>query len=476
MQEQQDHSIALGDVEALVQVLVNALMEGDMAQAEERAWDIGRAWIGEAFSQAIDIVLSDNEFRDDIRELGRQRGLKLHSYQHKTIVLPGGGRKVVESPYFRPAEARRSRQGASRKSGPNGSGCHLALELFGLQHDMTPGLAAQALTLAILCPSYAIASEVLESYGITISGKTLHSMVADFSGLSGSERVALSSKDGESLAEKRVLLTVDGGRYRERRDKLGCQARGKPRPYHTDWKEPKLFAIAVLNADGEVDPDFRVQVDGSVGGKDAFIELLREYLDHMQIADAREVTIAGDGAKWIWEDIPALLAELGVEATVHQVLDYTHAKQNLLELRGYFFGCKNFPKRDEALKSLLHEGDMAKLKAAVLEETKFEHRATVAAKMDSYFLGNAERMRYKFFEAAKIPRGSGLIESAIRRVINLRVKSPGSFWKPANAEAMIFLRSKLLYGRWQTLWQNRTAKIQAQFTTIKKTTQRPQAA
>jgi hypothetical protein len=48
---------------------------------------------------------------------------------------------------------------------------------------------------------------------------------------------------------------------------------------------------------------------------------------------------------------------------------------------------------------------------------------------------------------------SGAIESAIRRVINLRIKAPGTFWKRDNVERMIFLRCQVIVGRWQTAWR-----------------------
>ncbi len=46
-----------------------------------------------------------------------------------------------------------------------------------------------------------------------------------------------------------------------------------------------------------------------------------------------------------------------------------------------------------------------------------------------------------------LPTGSGAIESAIRRVINLRVKGAGLFWGREHAENIIFLRSLVLTGR-----------------------------
>ena len=60
-------------------------------------------------------------------------------------------------------------------------------------------------------------------------------------------------------------------------------------------------------------------------------------------------------------------------------------------------------------------------------------------------------MQYRSFVARHIPRGSGAIESAVRRIVNLRLKSNAKFWKKSNAEGMILLRSYLKAGRFDDL-------------------------
>ena len=51
----------------------------------------------------------------------------------------------------------------------------------------------------------------------------------------------------------------------------------------------------------------------------------------------------------------------------------------------------------------------------------------------------------------KLPIGSGGVESAIRRVVNLRLKGPCIFWLKENAEALLILRSYFKAGRWNLL-------------------------
>jgi len=50
--------------------------------------------------------------------------------------------------------------------------------------------------------------------------------------------------------------------------------------------------------------------------------------------------------------------------------------------------------------------------------------------------------------------GSGIIESAIRRVINLRFKNASTFWNEEKVEKMYFLRGALVSKRWDILMNN----------------------
>ena len=60
-------------------------------------------------------------------------------------------------------------------------------------------------------------------------------------------------------------------------------------------------------------------------------------------------------------------------------------------------------------------------------------------------------MAYDLAAKMKLPIGSGAIESAIRRVVNLRLKGAGIFWHADSVEAMLLLRSYFKSGRWDML-------------------------
>ena len=66
--------------------------------------------------------------------------------------------------------------------------------------------------------------------------------------------------------------------------------------------------------------------------------------------------------------------------------------------------------------------------------------------------GEEGHLDYAKFRRRKLPLGSGAIESAVRRVINLRMKGNSIFWKEANAEAMLVLRGLVLSRRWKEVF------------------------
>jgi len=75
-----------------------------------------------------------------------------------------------------------------------------------------------------------------------------------------------------------------------------------------------------------------------------------------------------------------------------------------------------------------------------------------------YFKKNCNRIDYQALREENRPCGSGVIESAIRRIINLRFKAPSSFWYPENVEKLMFMRGVALAGRWEIMMNNKFCK------------------
>jgi hypothetical protein len=106
-----------------------------------------------------------------------------------------------------------------------------------------------------------------------------------------------------SLAGKRVVISTDGGRLRVRKDKRGKKTKKGRSRYSTDWREPKLLVIYVVDEKGRIAQEFAPVIDGTLQGPDEVFRLLEFYLRELKVEEAKEVLFIADGAKWIWERV-----------------------------------------------------------------------------------------------------------------------------------------------------------------------------
>ena len=108
---------------------------------------------------------------------------------------------------------------------------------------------------------------------------------------------------------------------------------------------------------------------------------------------------------------------------------------------------------------MLWKGDIQGIFNGICEILNGKKREQAIKKWNNYFDKHKKRMQYHFFKEKNIPCGSGCVESAIRRVINLRLKSAGSFRTRNMAEYFLFLRSQLLSGRWNIFMNNAARRM-----------------
>ena len=149
------------------------------------------------------------------------------------------------------------------------------------------------------------------------------------------------------------------------------------------------------------------------------------------------------------------------------IIVYFYCIINILELREDLASGER-KRVYEQWKSLLWKGDIQGLRSAVMQMARGRVRKKMLKRLE-YFETHACRMQYQSFKAQNIPQGSGCVESAIRRVINLRLKAPGTFWTSAMAEYFLFLRSQLLSGGWSIFMTHVARRRRSQWSDIQET-------
>ena len=185
---------------------------------------------------------------------------------------------------------------------------------------------------------------------------------------------------------------------------------------------------------------------------DDFFDLLKEHLIQINLSEASEIIFCADNVPGIWPRTEKLIKDLKLH-TAKRIIDYTHAKQNIDEVvstlcQALKLSGKKIGQLSRRIKELLWNGNIYGIVDLVRKKLSGKRKAQKAAlkKLDNYF-GDHSKFQYKAFQDSGLPTGSGSVESAICRVINLRVKGAGMFWKKKNAENIIFLRSLVLTGK-----------------------------
>lgn len=425
-------------------------------QMELEAAAAGRKAADDVMARVLKAIASDADFEAEAACALRATGVFRNGGRRDVSVTLLGGSEVrlVDVLYLRPARRRSGKKRRHGQRGKNGAGVYPLLAALGIGLGVTPALAGEICRQVADSDSVRSGRAALDRRGIDLGHKTTLRIVNGFSTRAAEQRDrwldgirnAVGAASG-TLHGKRVVMATDGGRLRERKPARNGRRRAATghRRYDAPWREPKLLTVYVIDEQGVIDENYRAVYDGTLGDCDDLFAMLLGYLKALGAHEATELICLGDGAKWIWERIDALVAALGIDrARVTEVIDWCHAVATLHEIseaRNHWASGERESWVRRA-KNKLHAGRIDDL-LAMIDELAIGRRAKSVSQHRDYFDRNRARMQYTAFEAAGIPTGSGAIESAIRRVINMRMKSNGMFWLEENAQGMLLLRSYL---------------------------------
>jgi hypothetical protein len=365
-------------------------------------------------------------------------------------------------------------------------GLYVELAQFGFAKGVTPGLQSRVARQAALCPSFESARQELQRQGVDLDVKTVRRIASQC----GRGLLVLRKRQlmlwregklaaGTALRGQRVTVQIDGGRTKirgplreasspdERTDGDGlvienAPGRSKTRPkktYDADWREPKLVTIFVHDEHGRMRKDTKATVDGTFLGPDAIAELTAMHLHRLGAAEALSVTFVSDGAPWIWDRVASIvrLAKLG-QVPIHEVLDCCHAAHHI-SLALVALGLRDEQRMPlyRQQRTLLRNGQWRRVVDELSEIAELDAGNDKAQTEIAYLRkhGEAGRLSYPRYRSLGLPLGSGAIESSIRRVINLRLKNNGMFWRQGEAEMMLQVRAQIL----TQCWDDRLAEM-----------------
>lgn len=340
------------------------------------------------------------------------------------------------------------------------------LRHWGIIEKCSPSYYDKVGMCAIISPSYALSNQLLTKLNVKNTISHNRKVMNSLGTFCSDKEEELVLKSGENVRDKRIVISIDGGRTRTRVYNGNLNEAGNE-CYASPWCEPKLFVIDVLNEFGKVDPK-ESPIYGSRFAEQDVLDLLKRYLVLLDIKTAKSVQIIADGAPWIWLNIKKILLELGLESTkIVETLDYCHAMSYINIL------IKAMPKNKKGkilttswdektclkqAKEWAWNGKIAEFVS--LSKLLFPNPNQDINQAINYLDKHQNRMQYADYQKDKLLCGSGIIESAIRRIINLRFKNASTFWDKQTVEKLFLFRAVLVSNRWDIFIKN-LAKKQA---------------
>jgi len=352
-------------------------------------------------------------------------------------------------------------------------GIYPELAVYGFAKGVSAALEDRIVRAAVLYPSFEVAQRALAKDGLDLDTKTIRRVTLQCGETLLAERrekvesfLCGKMPVGNALCGKDVVVEEDGGRMRQRENIVPSLKKPGDHPkFRAEWREPKLFIIYCVDHEGKKEKDSEVWMDATFQGADHAAEMLAARLHELGAVKAKSVTFLADGANCLWDRFDWVVEAVHLDRNiVHFILDFFHAAHHI-SLAIAELGYDN-AKRRELYKELRHELRQSRweyvvdrleelgkdlVKAAELETTPVSKTGASNFVRELNYLrkhGTAGHLCYVKFSRRGLPLGSGAVESAIRRVINLRLKSNGMFWTPENAEKVLQVRCQLLSSQW----------------------------
>lgn len=246
---------------------------------------------------------------------------------------------------------------------------------------------------------------------------------------------------GALLEEKSVDERQDTVRQDERLH-YGMIDGGMILTREESWKEIKVGRVfpaeAVLPQSQKRNFVSDSDYTAHLGSKQTFFEKLAYKTDPL----TNMIWIA-DGARWIWSWVEAHYPN------AVQILDYFHCKEKLCQFALHAFEQENEQKQWVQDQQDLLFADAVETVIANIALMQLKGDAKLLQKsLLKYYSNNKERMRYGSFQKQGYLIGSGAIESAIRQLIQQRLKLSGQRWTIKGAQQIANLRVAKKSNKW----------------------------
>lgn len=220
------------------------------------------------------------------------------------------------------------------------------------------------------------------------------------------------------------------------------------------WAETRTVAIGEPQEKHTADGEREIHVGhlsyfSRLADASTFIDQAEGEIRRRKVGEAKEVCAVMDGADWL----QTFTDRHRPDAV--RILDFPHAAEHVAQLlEALEKAGMHFPPHmlDRCLHLLKHRGPRPLLRLADRLERNLAQQKGVQEHLD-YLRKRETLMQYPVFRQQGWPIGSGMVESANKNIVEVRLKGPGMHWERENVNHMLALRNAICNDRWQEMWQ-----------------------
>jgi hypothetical protein len=280
-------------------------------------------------------------------------------------------------------------------------------------------------------------AKLREHYGVELAAETIRAIVEGHA-QAMCEQQSVTSHWPEADGVAQLVAEMDGGMVPI--VVVDPEQRDRRRDKRLEWRETKL---ALVHEHGRTQLHYGGTLLGGVEGAG---RALFDSACRAGFGCGTQVHAVGDGATWICDQVEQ---RFGAQAAY--LVDFYHVSDYLGDAAKH---CSNEPSawlhtQQEHLKTNCLDAVFAAL------DPYAEPADTADAPVNTcrrYLDKRRHQLDYQTALARGLPIGSGEIESAHRYIVQQRLKRPGAWWTPQNAEHMLALRLNRANGQWEQYW------------------------
>ena len=182
--------------------------------------------------------------------------------------------------------------------------------------------------------------------------------------------------------------------------------------------------------------------EGGISRASEFAARLERFGHREGLFEAGELVVLSDGAAWIRNVCEEVFAGTGTTFILDQFHALDCAAAAVRALAPDRAGRKA---RMERIKAQLNGGRVDLVIAGLKPH---RHRDEAVEACVRYMEANKDRMRYDLYRKRGLPVGSGVVESACKRIVGSRFKRSGCRWSKAGANALLAAECCIDNNRW----------------------------